>query len=410
MATSLAQVELQLDGELSPEATQRIKKLADTIVDDITKLYSMGDELGRGRFSIVQHSVHLKEQVPYAAKVVENKSLGDEENLEALETEIDILRKLEHPNIVGVKEVVVDRENTYIIMELLSGGELFNRIVDRGPFPEADAAKLFAQILLSMEYLHSLNIVHRDVKPENILYTAEGSNSVKLIDFGYAGLWSAEKPLTGLCGTPDYVAPEVLTWYEEDVDGTPYGKSSDLWSLGVLLYVILSGCSPFSADEEDEILKLVASAQYVFHEGEFGAVSASAKDMIAKLLVADPMKRLTMPQMLAHPWLADAVKASRAEIAAATAAKSKEKANGGAKQPKAAPKPAAAPAAPPAPKQQQAAPATRTAAGGGAEAPSGGAESSLQSAVGAPAAPPPTIEPRVEPVSGGKGMSCCTIS
>ena len=247
----------------------------------------------------MQHSTHKTEGVEYAAKVVENKSLADEENLEALETEvrfgtpasglsnarqcfspllirgfaaravlgsslslgrfatpaqIDILRKLDHPHIVGLKEVVLDQTNTYIIMELLGGGELFNRIVDRGPFPEPEAAKLFAQILLSMEYLHSLDIVHRDVKPENILYTAEGSNSVKLIDFGYAGVWSPEKELTGLCGTPDYVAPEVLTWYEDEESGTPYGKSSDLWSLGVLLYVILSGCSPFSADEEDEIL------------------------------------------------------------------------------------------------------------------------------------------------------------
>ena len=231
--------------------------------------------------------------------------------------------------------------------------QLFNRIVDRGPFPEAEAAKLFAQILLSMEYLHSLDIVHRDVKPENILYTAEGSDSVKLIDFGYAGVWSAEKELTGLCGTPDYVAPEVLTWYEEDVDGTPYGKASDLWSLGVLLYVILSGCSPFSADEEDEILKLVAQAQYVFHESEFAHVSASAKDMIAKLLVADPSQRLTMAQLLSHPWLADAVATGRAEIAAAKAAK----ANGA--------KPAAA-AAKPAAKPQQQQPSTRTAGEGDA--------------------------------------------
>lgn len=372
-------VQFSLGSDLSADAEKRIKALADTVVDDITKRYSIGAELGRGRFSVVQHSVHLVEKVQYAAKVVENKSLTDDENLEALETEIAILRKLEHPHIVGVKEVVLDKENTYIIMELLSGGELFNRIVDRGPFPEAEAAKLFAQILLSMEYLHSLDIVHRDVKPENILYTAEGSDSVKLIDFGYAGVWSAEKELTGLCGTPDYVAPEVLTWYEEDVDGTPYGKASDLWSLGVLLYVILSGCSPFSADEEDEILKLVAQAQYVFHESEFAHVSASAKDMIAKLLVAEPSQRLTMAQLLSHPWLADAVATGRAEIAAAKAAK----ANGA--------KPAAA-AAKPAAKPQQQQPSTRTAGEGDAGK-----------------VPTAAIEPRVDKV-GSKSNGCCTIS
>ena len=97
--------------------------------------------------------------------------------------------------------------------------------------------------------------MHRDVKPENILFISTDSSDMKLIDFGYAGLWQPDRELTGLCGTPDYVAPEVLTWYDDDDNGTPYGKGSDLWSLGVLLYVILSGCSPFSADEEELLLK-----------------------------------------------------------------------------------------------------------------------------------------------------------
>ena len=320
----------------------------------------LASRLRSGRFSVVQSAVHLKEKARYAVKVVENKSLGDEENLEALETEIDILRKLEHPHIVSLKEVVVSTQDTYIVMELLSGvsatplpplshvhardgtssspagpgslvltgsratllvcvcsqGELFNRIIDTGPFTEADASSLFAQVLLSMDYLHSLNIVHRDVKPENILYLSEGSVEIKLIDFGYAGVWAPDKPLTGLCGTPDYVAPEVLSWYDDDEKGTPYGKGSDLWSLGVLLYVILSGCSPFSADEEDAILSLVAQAKYEFHEAEWQGISAEAKDLISRLLVVEPDQRLTMQQMLDHPWLKEAVASARAKMAA----------------------------------------------------------------------------------------------
>ena len=188
---------------------KRIQALADVKVDDITSIYEFGDELGRGRFSVVQAATHKKEKAKYAVKVVENDSLGDEENLEALETEIKILRQLNNPHIVQLKEVVTTKDNTYIVMELLSGGELFNRIVEKGCYPEAEAADLFAQILLSIDYLHSLNIVHRDVKPENILFVSVDSSDMKLIDFGYAGLWAPDKELTGLCGTPDYVAPEV---------------------------------------------------------------------------------------------------------------------------------------------------------------------------------------------------------
>jgi calcium/calmodulin-dependent protein kinase I len=296
------------------ELDERIKALADVKVDDVSAVYTLGDELGRGRFSVVQAAVHKGEGTRYAIKVVENDSLSDEENLEALETEIKILRQLSHPHIVQLKEVVHTTENTYIVMELLSGGELFNRIVDKGCYPEAEAAELFAQILLSIDYLHSRNIVHRDVKPENILFVSSESSDMKLIDFGYAGLWREDKQLTGLCGTPDYVAPEVLTWYDDDDNGTPYGKGSDLWSLGVLLYVILSGCSPFSADEEELLLKQVAEAKYEFFENEWKNVSANAKDIITRLLVVDPAKRLTMPELLQHPWVKDSVSKCRADI------------------------------------------------------------------------------------------------
>lgn len=300
--------------ELAAKTDERIKSLADVKVDDIAKIYQLGDELGRGRFSVVQAATHKKEGARYAVKVVENESLTDEENLEALETEIKILRQLQHPHIVQLKEVVTTADNTYIVMELLSGGELFNRIVDKGCYPENEAAELFAQICVSIDYLHGLDIVHRDVKPENILFVSSESSDMKLIDFGYAGLWRPDKQLTGLCGTPDYVAPEVLTWYDDDDNGTPYGKGSDLWSLGVLLYVILSGCSPFSADEEEQLLKQVAEAKYEFFENEWKNISAEAKDIISRLLVVDPAKRLTMAELLEHAWVKDAVAKCRKEM------------------------------------------------------------------------------------------------
>jgi len=300
--------------EVEVDTDKRIAALADLKVPDITSIYEFGDELGRGRFSVVQAATHKKEGVKYAVKVVENETLGDEENLEALETEIKILRQLSNPHIVQLKEVVTAKENTYIVMELLSGGELFNRIVDKGCYPETEAADLFAQILLSIDYLHSLNIVHRDVKPENILFISTDSSDMKLIDFGYAGLLLPDRELTGLCGTPDYVAPEVLTWYEDDDNGTPYGKGSDLWSLGVLLYVILSGCSPFSADEEELLLQQVAEARYEFFENEWKHISADAKDIITRLLVVDPNKRMTMAELLEHAWVKEAAAKCRVRM------------------------------------------------------------------------------------------------
>jgi len=137
---------------------------------------------------------------------------------------------------------------------------------------------------------------------------------MKLIDFGYAGLWREDKQLTGLCGTPDYVAPEVLTWYDDDENGTPYGKGSDLWSLGVLLYVILSGCSPFSADAEELLLKQVAEAKYDFFENEWKTISDEAKDIIRRLLVADPAERMGMAELLEHPWVKPSADKCRVEI------------------------------------------------------------------------------------------------
>jgi len=269
--------------------------------------------LGRCRFSEVLRATHIREKKDYAIKVVENEALTDEENLEALETEIKTLRELQHPHIVQLKEVVATSENTYIVMELLAGGELFDRIVEKGQYPEEEAAELFAQILLSVEFLHSKNIVHRDVKPENILYMVDGGSAIKLIDFGYVGVWAADTPLTGLCGTPDYVAPEVLTWYDDDDNGTPYGKGSDMWSLGVLLYVILSGCSPLSADEEEAQLAQVSEGKYEFYDSEWKDISSAAKDLISKLLVVDPAARLTMEGCLGHPWLAAAIPKCRAQ-------------------------------------------------------------------------------------------------
>mmetsp|Transcript_5218 Transcript_5218/g.14310 ORF Transcript_5218/g.14310 Transcript_5218/m.14310 type:complete len:344 (+) Transcript_5218:127-1158(+) len=313
------------DIELQEHVESRVRALSDVVCPHISELYKVGAKLGEGRFSTVHVGEATGTGQKYALKVVENAGLNEEENLEALEQEVKILRMLDHPYVVKLKEVVMTDENTYICMELLNGGELFEKIIEFGSYPEAEAATVFARLLVSVEFMHSRNIVHRDLKPENILFvsptsagTGDVPTDIKVIDFGYAGIWTPSKELTGLCGTPDYVAPEILTWYdEENGECLKYGKPSDVWSLGVLLYVLLSGCSPFAADDEDVLLKLVASARYTFPDKEWSTVSDQAKDVVRRALVVDPTQRITLSELMQHPWCRDAVAEVQASLKSA---------------------------------------------------------------------------------------------
>lgn len=283
--------------------------------------YMLGEQLGEGRFSKVHLGTHVASGAEHAVKVVDRSSLDeDDEAVEALQVEVAALTAARHENVVRLHAVVHTSEAVYLLMELLAGGELFDRIVEKGRYGEGEARGLVRQLLAAVESCHARGIVHRDLKPENMLFAgaedAAAGPTLKLIDFGYAAMISADGgTLRGLSGTPDYVAPEVLTWYEDDDNGTPYGKGSDLWSLGVLLYVILSGCSPFSADEEEALLAQVSEAKYEFYDSEWKAISAPAKDLISKLLVVDPATRLTMEACLAHPWLAGAIEKGRQKAA-----------------------------------------------------------------------------------------------
>jgi serine/threonine protein kinase len=260
----------------SPDALlARVAALCDAKLPSIEARYILGQELGQGRFSIVRLATCRRTGRQFAAKVVENSMFDDEESVEAFETEVRILRTLEHPLVVKLEEVLMCAEETYLLIELLTGGELFTQIAEEGALDEPGAKRLFAQVVIITVYLHGLGIAHRDIKPENLMFADEGRRCLKLIDFGYAGTIRAaatgaaaggagagagaggaaggagaagtpataatarptpapgsEGLLTGLCGTPDYVAPEVLSWYEEGSEGQPYGLSSDVWSLG----------------------------------------------------------------------------------------------------------------------------------------------------------------------------------
>jgi len=261
----------------------------------IFDVYDIKEELGRGAFSIVKLAVHKKTGEKYAVKIIDKKNVGTD--LVRLETEIQILKKVNHTNIISMKELFDTHEYLFIVTELVTGGELFDKIVEKGSYTEKTAATLVTKIVSAIHYLHNLGIVHRDLKPENLLLKDGASDTeVKLADFGLSKIVGPQVMMTA-CGTPGYVAPEVLS-------ATGYDKEVDLWSIGVITYILLCGFPPFYNEDLPQLFEQIMKAEYDFPAEYWGHVSKDAKNFITKLLVVDPSKRMSSQQALAHPWLA----------------------------------------------------------------------------------------------------------
>mmetsp|Transcript_9503 Transcript_9503/g.27289 ORF Transcript_9503/g.27289 Transcript_9503/m.27289 type:complete len:283 (-) Transcript_9503:94-942(-) len=201
-------------------------------------------------------------------------------------------------------KVYDEKSKMYLVLELVSGGELFDRIVARGHYTEMDAVSLMGQVLNALGYLHSIGIVHRDLKPENLLYATnvEDSphyNTIKLADFGLAKVLNgtADHSMTTTCGTPGYVAPEILTQRHA------YGKEVDLWSLGVILYILLCGFPPFYDENNAALYNQIKRGDYTFPSPYWDGISRPAIEVIKRLLTVDPTKRATVDEVLAHPWM-----------------------------------------------------------------------------------------------------------
>ena len=262
----------------------------------IEDFYELCETLGCGTFSKVKRAVHRRTGLTYAIKVIDKAALA--ENRESLLTEISILKQVKHSNVIGLIEIFETRRKLFLVMEMLTGGELFDRVVEKGTFSEKDASELMKKVLEATEYLHNLGIVHRDLKPENLLYTDKSDAAeIKVADFGLSKFVSANDLLKTACGTPGYVAPEVLT-----LQG--YQKAVDLWSIGVILYILLCGSPPFYAENDADMFELIKEARYDFPEPYWTDISDSAKDLVRNLLQKDPKKRYTTKQALAHPWIA----------------------------------------------------------------------------------------------------------
>lgn len=265
-------------------------------MEDIKKIFEFKEVLGSGAFSEV---VLAEEKVTgklFAVKCIPKKALKGKES--SIENEITVLKKIKHENIVALEDIYESPSHLYLVMQLVSGGELFDRIVEKGFYTEKDASTLIRQVLDAVFYLHRLGIVHRDLKPENLLYfSQEGESKIMISDFGLSKMEGKGDVMSTACGTPGYVAPEVLAQ-------KPYSKAVDCWSIGVIAYILLCGYPPFYDENDSKLFEQILKADYEFDSPYWDDISDSAKDFISHLMEKDPNKRYTCEQALRHPWIA----------------------------------------------------------------------------------------------------------
>ena len=220
------------------------------------------------------------------------------DELHLLKAEIEILRTVDHPNVVKIYETYMDETHFYIVMEYCEGGELFDHIMDGGKFSEQDAAKIISKVIGALQHMHELNICHRDLKPENIILE-RNTNNVKIIDFGLSTIVK-EKDLSTRVGTPYYVAPEVLRG--------KYSMKCDMWSVGVIMYTMLCGYPPFHGEDSIAIFKQILKGDVNFFENDWKDVSREAMHFVGRLIVEDTFTRLSAQDALKHPWILEADK------------------------------------------------------------------------------------------------------
>uniref|UniRef100_A0A8D3AJS6 calcium/calmodulin-dependent protein kinase n=1 Tax=Scophthalmus maximus TaxID=52904 RepID=A0A8D3AJS6_SCOMX len=271
--------------------------MALTICTRFTDEYQLFEELGKGAFSVVRRCVKISSGQEFAAKIINTKKLSARDH-QKLEREARICRLLKHPNIVRLHDSISEEGFHYLVFDLVTGGELFEDIVAREYYSEADASHCIQQILESVHHCHVNGIVHRDLKPENLLLASKLKGAaVKLADFGLAiEVQGDQQAWFGFAGTPGYLSPEVL---RKD----PYGKPVDMWACGVILYILLVGYPPFWDEDQHRLYQQIKAGAYDFPSPEWDTVTPEAKDLINKMLTINPSKRITATEALKHPWI-----------------------------------------------------------------------------------------------------------
>ncbi|XP_062024522.1 calcium-dependent protein kinase 29 [Rosa rugosa] len=264
---------------------------------DVNSVYTLQKELGRGQFGVTRLCTEKSTGRKYACKSISCKKLVTNKDIEDLRREVLILEHLTgQPNIVEFKGAFEDRQNLHLIMELCTGGELFDRIIAKGSYTEREAAKIFRQIVNVVHVCHFMGVMHRDLKPENFLLVSKDEDApIKAIDFGLSVFIEQGKVYRDIVGSAYYVAPEVLR--------RNYGKEIDVWSAGVILYILLSGVPPFWAETEKGIFDSIIEGKLDLHSAPWPSISDAAKDLIRKMLTMDPKKRITAAEVLEHQWM-----------------------------------------------------------------------------------------------------------
>ncbi|XP_057547826.1 calcium-dependent protein kinase 20-like [Amaranthus tricolor] len=285
---------------------------------NIEEAYELGGELGRGEFGVTYLCTEKSTSEVFACKKISKKKLRTPIDIEDVRREVEIMRHMpKHPNIVSLKDTYEDDYAVHLVMELCEGGELFDRIVSRGHYTERAAAVVLRTIVEVVQVCHKDGVIHRDLKPENFLFANKKETAaLKAIDFGLSVFFTPGERFDEIVGSPYYMAPEVLK--------RNYGPEVDIWSAGVILYILLCGVPPFWAETEQGVAQAIIRSVIDFKRDPWPRVSDNAKDLVRKMLDPDPARRLTAQQVLDHPWLQNINKAPNVSLGETVKARLKQ--------------------------------------------------------------------------------------
>jgi len=299
------------DGDTKEPTPPHLQLPFDTGNRNLHDFYDVKDTIGQGSVAKCKLGKDKKTGQTVAVKILTRNH--SEFDYDGLVLEIQVMRKVEHPGCIKLYDVYEDKKSVFLIQELASGGELFDRVIDHGAYCEQDAARLFKQLMEAVAYLHSMGVAHRDLKPENVLMKSADRKSpeydvVKLADFGLSTFKAGDyaDTMATACGTPEYIAPEIIVTLNNGGSGTTsrqYSAKVDVWAAGVILYVMMCGFQPFQLENQNAMYQAIRYGRYNFPSPEWDEVSQGAKDFVDFMLQVKPNKRPTADECLAHEWI-----------------------------------------------------------------------------------------------------------